>query len=761
MVCARYKGSRERTDDGVRYVHVGMPGGDFFERLAYFAFLPYALLRYRSDLVVEDFGAPFSSVAIPWMTSRPVMGVVQWLFAAEKSRQYHLPFHWVERVGVRSHRSMIAVSEELGGTLAERNPRASVTVVPNGLGAAAFDHYQRARSDIAYLGRLESAQKGLDLLLEAFALVSDSITQDLVLGGDGPDRLALERQAEQLGIAERVHFIGRVPAAERFEWLAGVDLLVMPSRYETFGMVAAEALAVGTPVVAFDIPCLRALVDDRVGGRVPAFDVAALAEAVGMLAGHGDLRRRRGAAGPARVAGLKWDVLAGLQGDAYGQLLERVGGSGVETESDPGAGEAAGGADQVAPREGWGRSVVTVLAAQRQETPHHPAVIDGSVEWDFDELHRAATAVTEELMGIGVGAGATVGVCLPRSRQAIAAMIGIWAATATYVPLDPEYPAARLSAMAQQAGVSVVIADTPLRSCFDPAIPVLHPDVIVPGGRPAPAPSGLEGPSPESIAYILFTSGSSGRPKAVEVSHRALASLLEWIRSSITPEELAVTTTSISFSFDPFILEVLGPLMVGGTVRVIASALAIADVETGATMLVNTPSVLQELLRAGRMPATLRTIVAGGETMSASLATDLLTNTSISRLINSYGPTEATVLVTAHDVHLPTGDAVPIGRDLPGGRIVIVDENLHELGYGRKGEICIFGPQVASGYRGDPSATAERFLTMELATGHRVRIYRTGDLGRRNGSGVIEFCGRKDRQLKLPRVPHRAGRGRS
>jgi amino acid adenylation domain-containing protein len=750
VVCARYKGSRERTEDGVRYVHVGMLGGDFLERLAYFAFLPYALLRYRSDLVVEDFGAPFSSVAVPWMTSRPVMGVVQWLFATEKSHQYHLPFHWVEQIGVRSHRSMIAVSEDLGGTLAERNPLAAVTVIPNGLGAAAFEHYRRARSGIAYLGRLESAQKGLDLLLEAFALVSDSVIQDLVIGGDGPDRHALEVQAEQLDIADRVHFIGRVPAGERFEWLAGVDLMVMPSRYETFGMVAAEALAVETPVVAFDIPCLRALVDEEVGSRVPAFDVPAFAEAILALATDGDLRRRRGAAGPARVAGLRWDVLADVQGKAYGQLLESAGRNGVGLEPEPprnGAGDQA--SSNAGKWEGWGKSVVTVLAAQREETPRNPAVIDGSIEWNFDELHRAAAAVTEELVRNGICTGNAVGVCLPRSRHAIAAMIGVWGAAATYVPLDPDYPAARLSAMAEQASVSVVIADPSLSSCFDSTMPVLHPDVIVPGGQPPPPMSMLAEPDPESIAYILFTSGSSGRPKAVEVSHRALASLLEWIRSTITREELAVTTTSISFSFDPFILEVLGPLMVGGTVRVIASALAIGDVETGVTMLANTPSVLQELLRAGRMPSTLRTIIVGGETMSASLATDLLTSTSISRLINTYGPTEATVLVTAHEVTLPVGEAVPIGRDLPGGRIVIVDENLREVGYGQRGEICIFGSQVANGYRGDPVATDERFVTMELATGHSVRIYRTGDLGRRNGRGVIEFCGRKDRQLKL------------
>ena len=289
------------------------------------------MFRYSSDLVVEDFGAPFSSVSVPWMTDRPVLGVVQWLFAKEKSAQYHLPFHWVEGIGVRSHRSMIAVSDDLGAVLAERNPRAEVTVVANGLDPAAFSGYECPRSDIVYLGRLEIAQKGLDLLLEAYARVAGSIRQDLVLGGDGPDRQALVEQAQRLGVADRVRFVGRISADDRFRWLAGADLLAMPSRYETFGMVAAEALAVCTPVVAFDIPCLRSLVDDRVGAVVPAFDVEAFAGALVRLATDEELRRRQGEAGPDRVGALNWDDLAALQGRVYRQVL-----SGTD---DPPAGE--------------------------------------------------------------------------------------------------------------------------------------------------------------------------------------------------------------------------------------------------------------------------------------------------------------------------------------------------------------------------------------------------------------------------------------
>ena len=337
VVCARFRQSRAREEDGVRYVHVGLaglPGGDFTERLAYFALIPWALFRYRSDLVVEDFGAPFSSVAVPWMTTRPVLGVVQWLFAKEKSRQYHVPFSWMERIGVRSHDQMIAVSEDLGLALSDLNPRARVAVITNGLDAGAFTGYECPRAGIFYLGRLEIAQKGLDLLLEAFAAIVGDIDQALVIAGDGPDDRALRDLARSLGIGDRVEFIGRVAADHRFERLASADLVAMPSRYETFGMVAAESLAVGTPVVAFDIPCLRALIDNEVGACVTAFDVSQFSDALRSLCLDGARRRHLGAAGPARVAALRWDDLAAEQGLIYQEL---VGGKAVPTPApDPG-----------------------------------------------------------------------------------------------------------------------------------------------------------------------------------------------------------------------------------------------------------------------------------------------------------------------------------------------------------------------------------------------------------------------------------------
>ena len=357
VVCARYRGAQAAGRGRRPLRALGLAGGDFPERLTYFASLPYALLRYRSDLVVEDFGAPFSSVAVPWMTARPVLGVVQWLFAEEKSDQYHLPFH----LGRGSRRPLAPVDDRglrrprgacwRRGTRGPRSPW-----WPTGSMRGAFRPTTCARSGIAYLGRLEIAQKGLDLLLDAYARLAGSIEQDLVLGGDGPDRQALVEQAERLGIADRVRFVGRVPADERFGWLAGADLVAMPSRYETFGMVAAEALAVRTPVVAFDIPCLRSLVDD---GWVARARPSTWRRSPGpFAAGHRrGLRRRQGAAGPERVAALNWDDLAAHQGRVYRTCLDRGSPAGRRatrraTGGRGGAGEATGDAARGGRRRG-------------------------------------------------------------------------------------------------------------------------------------------------------------------------------------------------------------------------------------------------------------------------------------------------------------------------------------------------------------------------------------------------------------------------
>ncbi|MFI6689893.1 glycosyltransferase [Streptomyces sp. NPDC050485] len=338
VICAPWPGCTPTVRDGVRYVPLPPRLGPltrsrFASQLAYFTAIVTGLWwmtrRWDPDIVVEDFAAPFSSVCVPYLTRRPVIGMVQWLFAADKAREYKLPFHAVERSGLRSHTALIAVSDDLGTELRDRNPYAHVTVIPNGLDLQAFTPKPApTREHLLYLGRLETTSKGLDLLLRAYAQAAPHTTADLLIAGDGPHVETAQALAEQLGIAHRVHWLGRIDGTARFDLLATARLVCMPSRYETFGMVAAEALATGTPVLAFDIPCLRTLVTNHVGVRVPAGDITAYAKALTRLANDPARCAALGAAGPPSVRHLDWDRISADQLTAY----RAVSGPGVARE---------------------------------------------------------------------------------------------------------------------------------------------------------------------------------------------------------------------------------------------------------------------------------------------------------------------------------------------------------------------------------------------------------------------------------------------
>lgn len=321
VVSARYPGCRPYEDHGVRYSFAGTRGPRTARIMSYFAAQPAVVRRLQPDLVVEDFGAPISSWGLPRVTRRPTVGVVQWLFAAEKSQQYHLPLTGVESFGVRSHRTLICVSDDLGSRLQARNPAADVHVIPNGLPQEALDHRGGGGGGFRFLGRLEDAQKGLSLLVQAYGLVAHRTPIDLFVAGEGPDRAEMSRLVSELELQDRVHFVGAVPYADRLDWLADADVVVMPSRYETFGMVAAEALSTGSPVVAFDIECLRSLVDDTVGRRVPAFEVEQFAQAMLQLAQDATLRETLGSRGRTSVQHLTWDNAAAEQAAVYESVL--------------------------------------------------------------------------------------------------------------------------------------------------------------------------------------------------------------------------------------------------------------------------------------------------------------------------------------------------------------------------------------------------------------------------------------------------------
>ncbi|HZG88809.1 MAG TPA: glycosyltransferase family 4 protein, partial [Pseudonocardia sp.] len=324
VLTTRFPGYRDRVEDGVGYVHVGLgTGRNRVTRTAGYALAAVRECRRRAaDLVVEDFFAPISTAAAPLWSGRPTVGVVQWLNAREKAHQYRLPFHAVERFGVRRHRRMVAVSHQVGADLQALNPTAAVEVIGNGVPPAAAGIPRVPGPDVLFVGRLEIAQKGLDLLVEAWALAAPWVGGDLVLAGSGPDEQRLRELVARAGLAGRVRFVGRVDQAGALALMAGSRLVAMPSRFETFGMVAVEALATGAPVVAFDIAALREVLPGDCTRRVPAFDVPGYADA--LVATYHDTAWITAAApaGRAFAAGFDWDVLAARQEAVYAAAVE-------------------------------------------------------------------------------------------------------------------------------------------------------------------------------------------------------------------------------------------------------------------------------------------------------------------------------------------------------------------------------------------------------------------------------------------------------
>jgi glycosyltransferase involved in cell wall biosynthesis len=319
VLVQRFPGCVDRFEDGVRYLHVGTGAGrNRLSRLVgYVSGSISALRRLPADLVVEDFFAPISTMAAPIWTGRPTIGVVQWLNARDKARQYRLPFQFIERFGVRRHHRLIAVSGGVAERLRAMNSALTVDVIGNGVQPEAFQTRQHLGNDVVFVGRLEIAQKGLDLLLHAWAQASQAVQGQLVIAGQGPDGQRLRALAGSLGIADRVRFVGWVSGAAKFDLLASARLVAVPSRFETFGLVALEALATGTPVVAFDIDCLREVVPVGCGKRVTAFDVSAYATT--LADSYHDLDWIRDAAPQARefATGYDWDVLAAQQQSVY------------------------------------------------------------------------------------------------------------------------------------------------------------------------------------------------------------------------------------------------------------------------------------------------------------------------------------------------------------------------------------------------------------------------------------------------------------
>lgn len=396
-------------------------------------------------------------------------------------------------------------------------------------------------------------------------------------------------------------------------------------------------------------------------------------------------------------------------------------------------------------------SVPVLLGRSLAEHADRCAAECAGARMDYAELDRRSRRMAAGLLASGVSRGELVGIALPRSLDMLVAVLAVLRAGAAYVPLDPAFPEQRLSRMATHSGLDFIVAarDVALPESVYEGRMLRHVDALESMGDEAAA---LPDAGPDDLAYVLYTSGSTGEPKGVRILHRNLVNFLCAMRESPGFGRDDILCAATTLSFDIAALELYLPLLCGGRV-VIADDNEHRDPEalcrlierSGCTVLQTTPSLIALLQEVGRAQvlAPLRLLV-GGEALSLPLAEAL--SAQCRELWNMYGPTETTVWSSIHRVR-QGGAAVSLGQPIARTRLYVLDDRRRPALPHALGEIWIGGTGVADGYLNRPDLTAERFIIDPFAADGS-RMYRTGDLGRLH-DGQLYFHGRADGQIKL------------
>ncbi|MGU9813109.1 non-ribosomal peptide synthase/polyketide synthase [Pseudomonas sp. LF052] len=406
------------------------------------------------------------------------------------------------------------------------------------------------------------------------------------------------------------------------------------------------------------------------------------------------------------------------------------------------------------------------IAAQAHATPDALAVQAGDERLSYAQLNARANRLAHRLLALGVGPGQRVGLASRRGPQLIVSLLAVLKSGAAYVPLDPKYPAERLAYMLADSRLDLLLSETGLLA-----------DVSLPQGltRVDFSASGEElhtfaatNPPNQAaaadLAYVIYTSGSTGLPKGVAIDHAALGQFCDsaqaYSRLSARDRVLQFAT----FSFDGFVEQCYPPLCVGAALIMRgdelwdAGQLAREIVEQGVT-LADLPAAYWYLLAKEcavdqRTLGNLRQVHVGGEAMSVEgVRAWHAAGLGSVRLVNTYGPTEATVVSSVHDCQLAdASDAfgVPIGRAIAGRSLYVLDSGFELLATDGVGELCIGAEAgLAQRYFDRPALTAERFLPDPFSAVPGARLYRSGDLARYNEAGALEYVGRIDHQVKI------------
>jgi amino acid adenylation domain-containing protein len=399
-----------------------------------------------------------------------------------------------------------------------------------------------------------------------------------------------------------------------------------------------------------------------------------------------------------------------------------------------------------------------LFEAQVARTPLNVAVVFGEHTLTYRQLDACANQLARRLIRRGVGRNVPVGLLMERSLDMVIGMLGILKAGGAYMPLDAEYPAERLAYMVDNARAAAIVSHKRLiASLASPPATVLCLDADWADIATEDATAPEVDVDPEDLAYVLYTSGSTGHPKGVMIPHRALANHMRWMQQRFPLGETDSVLQKTPFSFDASVWEFYAPLLTGGRL-VMAQPGGHRDAEYLCTTIAReqittiqlVPTLLRMLLDQPAFAActSLTRVYCGGEALAVELR-DRFYRTAVgaaAELINLYGPTETCIDATYHACRRDDA-GMSIGRPIANTAIYLLDDHRQPVPRGVPGELYVGGAAVGLGYLNNPTLTAERFVDDPFQPG--ARMYRTGDLGRHLADGSIEYLGRIDNQIKL------------
>ena len=413
------------------------------------------------------------------------------------------------------------------------------------------------------------------------------------------------------------------------------------------------------------------------------------------------------------------------------------------------------------------RPEATVHGLFRERARQHPDRI--ALCWDggamrYGELDRRSDALAQRLVGLGAETDRPIALCLPRSPQAVVAALAILKAGGAYLPLDPEYPAARLRHIVLDAAAALLITDdahlAALTGIAGQTLSIDAFDADPQNARVTSIEALEDTTSANGLAYVMYTSGSTGLPKGVQIEHRSIVRLVGDV-DYVRLDDNTCFLHAAPLGFDASTLELWGPLLNGGRCGILtapvpdARALREAIDGLGVTTAWLTAALFNAVIdEAPQSLRGLRQLFTGGEALSPSHVRRALQALPDTTLHNGYGPTECTTFATTYDIPRDLAEdasIVPIGRAIADTHLHVLDAQQQPVAAGETGELYIGGRGVARGYLGRPDLDNERFLADPFV--ESARLYRTGDLVRWREEGfkdaVLEFVGRVDDQLKI------------